>query len=154
MPLFPATPADFPVLAELVNGAYRGLGGARGWTHEADYLDGLRTTADAIAEGLTAQPGAMLLAWREADGSEAQGCVWLEPAGAGAWYLGMLSVRPELQDRRLGRTILEAAEARAGAEGAARIRLTVINIRDTLIAWYQRRGYALTGARRPRLLGT
>ncbi len=149
MPLYPATPDDFPAIAALVNGAYRGLDGQRGWTHEADYLDGLRTTAEAIAEGLDAQDGARLLVWREANSEETLGCVWLEPAGDGAWYLGMLSVRPDLQDRRLGRTILEAAEAHAGAQGAARIRLTVINIRDTLIAWYQRRGYALTGETEP-----
>ena len=27
--------------------------------------------------------------------------------------------------------------------------MTVVNVRDTLIAWYQRRGYALTGVTRP-----
>jgi len=27
--------------------------------------------------------------------------------------------------------------------------MTVVNIRDTLIAWYQRRGYVLTGETRP-----
>jgi hypothetical protein len=27
--------------------------------------------------------------------------------------------------------------------------MTVVAIRDTLIAWYQRRGYALTGETRP-----
>ena len=33
--------------------------------------------------------------------------------------------------------------------GAARIEMTVIAQRDELIAWYERRGYALTGERRP-----
>ena len=27
--------------------------------------------------------------------------------------------------------------------------MTVVHIRDTLIAWYERRGYALTGETRP-----
>ena len=27
--------------------------------------------------------------------------------------------------------------------------MTVVNVRDTLIAWYQRRGYALTGETKP-----
>jgi GNAT superfamily N-acetyltransferase len=145
MPLHPAAPSDFAAIAELVNSAYRGAGGQYGWTHEADYLHGLRTTPEAIGEGLEAQAGAMLLAWRDEDGAGIDGCVWLEPAGGDAWRLGMLSVRPDLQDRRLGRTILQAAEAHAEGLGALRIRLTVVNIRDTLIAWYQRRGYALTG---------
>ncbi len=75
------------------------------------------------------------------------GCVWLEPAGGEAWYLGLLTVRPDLQDRQLGRGLLEAAEAVAAERGARRIRMTVVNVREELIAWYRRRGYALTGER-------
>jgi GNAT superfamily N-acetyltransferase len=78
------------------------------------------------------------------------GCVWLEPVGDGvAWYLGMLTVRPHLQDRQLGRTLLGEAEAWAAQAGARRIRMTVVGIRDSLIAWYQRRGYVLTGETQP-----
>jgi ribosomal protein S18 acetylase RimI-like enzyme len=142
MPLFPAAPADLPDVVALVNGAYRGEGG---WTHEAAYLEGLRTTVDALRGDLEAQPEARLLVWRDAPDAGIAGCVWLEPAGAGTWYLGLLSVPPARQDQRLGRTILEAAEAFARERGATRMRLTVINIRDTLIAWYERRGYARTG---------
>ena len=29
------------------------------------------------------------------------------------------------------------------------MRMTVVNVRDTLIAWYQRRGYTLTGETKP-----
>jgi ribosomal protein S18 acetylase RimI-like enzyme len=63
--------------------------------------------------------------------------------------MGMLTVRPDLQDRQLGRTMLAAAETHAQAQGAQRVRMTVIQIRDTLIAWYERRGYARTGETRP-----
>jgi len=149
MPLFPAAPSDLEAVAALVNGAYRGHGGARGWTHEADYIDGLRTSAEALRADLAAQREGGLLLWRDAADVETLGCVWLEPAGADAWYLGLLSVRPDLQDRRLGRAVLQAAEAWAAGRGARRIRLTVINIRDTLIAWYERRGYARTGETQP-----
>ena len=34
-----------------------------------------------------------------------------KPANDGAWRLGMLTVRADLQDRKLGRILLEAAEA-------------------------------------------
>jgi ribosomal protein S18 acetylase RimI-like enzyme len=61
----------------------------------------------------------------------------------------MLTVRPDLQDRRLGRRLLEDAEAYVLARGARRIRMTVVAVRDTLIAWYERRGYRLTGEREP-----
>jgi hypothetical protein len=33
--------------------------------------------------------------------------------------------------------------------GARRVRTTVINTRDTLIAWYERRGYVRTGEIQP-----
>lgn len=149
MPLYPALSSDLPALAALVNGAYRGDSSRRGWTTEADYLGGQRTDADTLARDLAAQPQAVLLALREQPDSEILGCVWLEPAGDDAWYLGMLTVRPDLQAVRLGRGMLEAAEAAAQARGARRIRMTVVNVRDTLIAWYERRGYALTGETKP-----
>jgi len=63
----------------------------------------------------------------------------------GVWYLGLLTVRPDLQKMQLGRGLLAAAEDFARARGGWRIRMTVVNVRDTLIAWYQRRGYRLTG---------
>ena len=61
------------------------------------------------------------------------------------WYLGMLTVRPDLQARGLGRRMLQEAERYAAAQGARRMRMTVITVRDTLIAWYERRGYRRTG---------
>lgn len=149
MSLQPATPADLPAIAALVNSAYRGETSRQGWTTEADYLDGQRTDAATLAADLAAQPQAALLALREAPDGPILGSVWLEPAEPGVWYLGMLTVRPDLQDRRLGWGLLEAAEAFAAERGAGRIRMTVVAIRDTLIAWYQRRGYELTGETRP-----
>ena len=45
--------------------------------------------------------------------------------------------------------ILAAAEDHALALGARRAEMTVVSIRDTLIAWYERRGWRLTGEVRP-----
>ena len=143
-----ATEADLDEIVALTNWAYRGQGDQAGWTVES-YLEGQRTDAAALRADLAASPRAQLLTWRDAAG-ELNGHVWLEPLEDGAtWYLGLLSVRPDRQDRKLGRTLLAAAEAFAQSRGARRIRLTVINVRDTLIAWYERRGYALTGEVRP-----
>lgn len=87
---------------------------------------------------------------KDAEGAPPLGSVWLEPVGDGEiWYLGMLTIRPDLQDRQLGRTLLAQAEAWAAKAGARRIRMTVIGLRDSLIAWYERRGYAATGETRP-----
>ncbi len=149
MPLYPVTDIDIPAIADFVNAAYRGDSSRMGWTTEADYLDGQRTDPALLRADLAAHPGAMLLALRDAQDGPLLGCVWLEPVDGEVWYLGMLTIRPDLQARRLGRTLLCGAEAAAKERGARRIRMTVVNIRDTLIAWYLRRGYKLTGETKP-----
>jgi ribosomal protein S18 acetylase RimI-like enzyme len=143
-----ATDADLDEIAELTNWAYRGTGEVASWTVES-YLEGQRTTPDTLRADVAAKPQAHLLTWRGAAG-ELLGHFWLEPLGDGAtWYLGLLSVRPDRQDQQLGRRLLAAGEDFARSHGAGRLQMTVINVRDTLIAWYQRRGYALTGEVRP-----
>lgn len=149
MPLYPATDAEIPAIADFVNAAYRGDSSRIGWTTEADYLDGQRTDPALLRADLAARPEAILLTLRDAPDGPLLGCVWLEPVDAEAWYLGMLTVRPDLQARQLGRTLLSGAETVAKERGARRMRMTVVNIRDTLIAWYLRRGYRLTGETKP-----
>jgi ribosomal protein S18 acetylase RimI-like enzyme len=149
----PATPADFPALVTLVNSAYRGQGAQAGWTTEAGYIDGQRIDLESLRQDLADSPDAILLTLRDEADGPLLGCVWLEPDSdipdGAAWYLGMLTIRPDLQDRKLGAALLAHAEAHAAGLGAQRVRMTVVHLRDTLIAWYQRRGYALTGERKP-----
>jgi len=145
--LTPATAADHADVVALTNWAYRGTGPQASWTVES-YLAGERITAAQLRADLAAAPNARLMVWRDAAG-ELLGHVWLEPLDEATWYLGLLSVRPDRQDRKLGRRLMAAAEAFARAHGARRMRMQVINVRDTLIAWYQRRGYALTGEVKP-----
>ena len=62
----------------------------------------------------------------------------------------MFAVRPELQGGGLGKAVLREAERIAGGEWQlAKLRMTVIDVRDELIAWYQRRGYRRTGISKP-----
>ncbi len=63
--------------------------------------------------------------------------------------MGLLTVRPELQNQHLGRRLLAAAEEYARGRGAKRMRIGVLHVRDTLIAWYERRGYRATGETEP-----
>jgi ribosomal protein S18 acetylase RimI-like enzyme len=149
----PATDADIPRIVELMNRAYRGVGGgAASWSAEQAYIAGNRTTEALLREDIAANPAAALLKWVEAPGGPACGCVWLEPLedhAKGTWYLGSLCVDPDRQNGGEGRTLLAAAEAWARERGAARVRMSVINVRDTLIAWYVRRGYVPTGENAP-----
>jgi len=149
MALTPAHTHDLAEAAALINSAYRGDSARAGWTHEADYLTGTRIDEEDLIGDLARKPAARLLVWRDQPDGPILGCVWLEPEAKGLWYLGMLTVRPNLQDRKLGRTILEGAESYAKTRGARAVRMTVISIRDTLITWYARRGYRATGERQP-----
>lgn len=139
--------ADVPALHALVESAYRGDSARRGWTHEADLLDGQRTDVGALTE-LLADPTQMVLA-AEAEGALI-GCVCITNKGRGVAYLGMLSVAPERQAGGLGRRLVQAAEAAAMTRfNAERMEMTVIHSRVELIAWYERLGYAATGEQRP-----
>ena len=144
-----ATDADLDAVAALVNSGFRGDSSRAGWTTEADFLGGQRTDPALLRAELAAAPEAVLLLVRDAPGGELLASVWLDPEEADVWHLGMLTVRPDLQARQLGRTLLAEAESYAAARGARRMRLTVINVRETLSAWYQRRGYVRTGETKP-----
>jgi GNAT superfamily N-acetyltransferase len=142
-----ASPADLDALHTLVHRAYRGDAARAGWTHEADLLDGQRTDLDALTAMLEDPRQRVLLA--EAD-ARLVGCVQVSDQGNGTASLGMLSVDPALQAGGLGRALIAAAEETARtAFGAKRVEMTVIRQRGELIAYYERRGYALTGEERP-----
>ena len=142
----PCSEADAEALAALVNVAYRGVDGVGGWTNEIAMLEGPRTTPAAIAAEF-ADTGVTILGLRE--GGALLACVRLErgagQSGAPACLIGMLAVQPGLQDRGLGRLLLERAELEALGWGVRLARLSVVSVRDSLIAWYERRGYRRTG---------
>jgi ribosomal protein S18 acetylase RimI-like enzyme len=141
-----ASSADAPALKALIETAYRGDSARQGWNHEADILDDERIGREEL-EALLADPAVTILTARD---SEALiGCVAVTAKDAQLGYLGMLCVLPTLQSAGLGRRLLDAAEEHASALGLAAMEMTVIEGRDTLIAWYERRGYARTGETRP-----
>jgi DNA-binding MarR family transcriptional regulator/ribosomal protein S18 acetylase RimI-like enzyme len=147
--LTPATDADVPAVAALMNLAFRNGGPDAGWTTEADCFEGDRTSEAMLREEMASNPDATMLVWRRPSAGSLLGCVWLEPQGDGGWYLGSLTIDPREQNGGLGRKLLAAAEKWVVGQGGREIRMTVINIRDTLLAWYTRRGYTLTGETKP-----
>ena len=138
-----ATSEDLKDIAELVNGAYRGDSSRAGWTTEADFLDGQRTSAELLASEI--HDGGQILCLREEE--QLLGVVFLRrlaEKNPASCYLGMLTIRPHLQARGLGRSLLQAAEETARHWGCRRMRMSVIQIRHSLIAWYERLGYQRT----------
>lgn len=140
-----ATVADAPALNKLINSAYRGDSSKKGWTTEADLLDGTRIDEDALRD-LIQKPGTTFLLYIE--DNTILGCVELRIAGE-KLYLGTLSVNPNIQNKGIGKKLLQAGEDHARAVGCATMTMTVIDGRQTLIDWYVRHGYSLTGERKP-----
>ena len=141
-----ATAADIDAIVALVESAYRGDASRQGWTTEADFLDGRRTGADDVSACLGRERSRILLT--ERDGVMLACAHVAEEDGAG--YFGMFSVKPNLQGGGIGKHVLAEAERIAREEWKLRVmRMTVIDIRDELIAFYERRGYRRTGITKP-----
>ena len=141
-----ANDADVPALVALVTSAYRGDASRAGWTTEAEILDGERIDPEVLRADIARPRSRILLAERE---GALLACAHVaEDDGAG--YFGMFAVRPDLQGSGVGKVLLAEAERVVREEWRLpAMRMTVIDIRDTLIAFYERRGYRRTGIHKP-----
>jgi ribosomal protein S18 acetylase RimI-like enzyme len=140
-----ATIEDVSSLNKLINSAYRGESSKKGWTTEANILEGKRTTEAELIEIIQDQKNTIL---KYSENNEIIGCVLLIEK-EDELYLGMLTVSPELQNSGVGKKLMQQAEIFASALGLSKIVMTVISVREELISWYKRHGYADTGAREP-----
>jgi ribosomal protein S18 acetylase RimI-like enzyme len=141
-----ATLKDIAELEMLINGAYRGEGAKKGWTTEADILDGIRIDKERLQE-MIQKKDAVILRILD-DDHTLKGCVYLEKM-KNKMYLGMLTVSPNEQAKGIGKKLLREAEIYAQSEGCRFITMTVISVRSELIAWYEKHGYYKTGEKKP-----
>lgn len=141
-----ATEDDVDTLVELIESAYRGDASRAGWTTEADILEGQRSDPQIVLGVIKAADSRLLTV--EQDG-RVVACCQLEHRGDHA-YFGMFAVSPALQGAGLGKVIIAEAERSARETwGAREMHMTVISVRNDLIAWYERRGYRRTGEMTP-----
>ena len=141
-----ATQDDVDALVALVTSAYRGDVSRQGWTTEADLLDGNRIDPEVLRHDIERPRSLVIVA--ERDGSMLACAHIAEESGAG--YFGMFSVRPDLQGAGIGDRVLAEAERVVREEWRLpAMHMTVIDLRDELIAWYERRGYRRTGVHKP-----
>ena len=138
-----ATLQDIPALNILINSAYRGETSKKGWTTEANLLEGKRTNEEELTETIL-NPKNTILKYTE-NGQIIGSVLLVEKEHQ--LYLGMLTVSPELQNSGIGKKLLAEAENHAKALGLSSIIMTVISVREELIAWYKRHGYVDTGER-------
>ncbi|WP_166973576.1 GNAT family N-acetyltransferase [Brevibacterium atlanticum] len=138
------TEADISDYVALVSSAYRGEGSKQGWTTEADILGGQRLDVP-MAEEMLAEADSVILLVRDAQG-RAVASVYLREPENGEAYLGVLAVSPLGQGKGVGSALMNLAEAWVSERWSAHaMRMSVINKRDELIAYYERRGYERTG---------
>ncbi|AYC43233.1 GNAT family N-acetyltransferase [Streptomyces griseorubiginosus] len=141
-----ATDADVDTLVALVESAYRGDDSRAGWTTEADILEGQRTDPEGVLAVIKSPDSRLLTVERD---GRVVACCQLEHRGDYA-YFGMFAVSPTLQGGGLGKVVIAQAERLAVETwGVTEMHMTVISVRDELIAWYERRGYRRTGRMTP-----
>lgn len=141
-----ATAADIPVLVTLVTSAYRGESSRSGWTTEADLLDGARIDPDVLRADIERADSRVIVV----DAPTAPLACAHVAIEDGHGYFGMFAVDPTLQGRGTGDALLAECERIVRDEwGLPGMRMTVIDVRDALIAWYLRRGYRRTGVFKP-----
>ena len=142
-----ATAADIDAVVALVESAYRGDSSRQGWTTEANILDGQRTDAADVARLIAHEHSRVLLLGRST--GELRACAQIERQNE-VCYFGMFSVNPTEQGSGIGRAMLAEGERIARDEWqCGEMQMTVISIRDELIAWYERRGYQRSGIYKP-----
>ncbi len=125
-----AEQADIEAITRLINAAF---------AIEKFFIDGDRIQANGV-QGLS-ESGKFLLA---EDQEGIAGCVYVELRGERA-YLGLLSVSPARQGGGVGSKLVAAAEDYCRRAGCRFMDLRIVNLREELPEFYQRRGYVPTG---------
>ncbi|MBC7934867.1 MAG: GNAT family N-acetyltransferase [Rhizobacter sp.] len=137
---------DILLIVDLLNRAYRGEDSKKGWTTEAHLIAGDTRTNEASVKEAMEETGSVLLKYTN-DAHEIIGCVNLQ-THADKIYLGMFAVAPQLQGGGVGKKLLAAAGEYALQKSCTAIYMTVISVRNDLIDWYKRHGYADTGKKK------
>lgn len=161
-----ATTDDISALETLLNRCYRQ---AEGWTNEADLVAGIRTTQTELASVID-NPKHYVFVYPKTETGEREGAETGELLGSIAvelktqsdksndGYIGMFAVHPDLQGAGVGNVILQAAESFATRHllnnkslvtQPSRLTMSILSHRPELLAYYQRRGYQLTGHSEP-----
>ena len=141
-----ATLDDVDLIVALVTSAYRGDASRAGWTTAADLLEGARIDADVLRGDIARADSRVLLGERD---GRLLACAHVARDGD-AGYFGMFSVVPGLQGAGIGKRVLAECERIARDEWhLPAMRMSVIDVRDALIAFYERRGYRRTGILKP-----
>ncbi len=124
-----ATPEDMGAMIPVVNAAFA----------VEHFIEGTRTDAERMGELM--RKGEFLVAEYEA--ARVFASVYTELRGERS-YFGMLAVDPGRQGSGLGRVMVEAAENHCRARGSQWMDISVLSLREELLPFYCKLGYAET----------
>lgn len=137
-----ASLADTAEITALVNSVYRGENAKKGWTTEADFIDGIRINNAKVTEIINSKTEVIFTAVSD---NKIVGCVHLEKKDKYSLF-GMLSVDVNYQTAGIGKILITECERYTKDDwNLNEIRMKVIGRRIELIEYYKRRGYLITG---------
>lgn len=142
---------DIEQLVKLINLAYRAQSD-RSWTTEKSFVEGKRISAEQLSRDLN-QSNFELLVSENQQGSLV-GCIGLTFDNSFV-EIGTFAIDPNIQNLGYGRELLDYVEAYV-AQNYLEIQyliMYVLDVRCELIAYYQRRGYRITGHTKPYPVG-
>ena len=134
---------DVAQLVELINLAYRDQSD-RSWTTEKAFVDGTRITKEQLNIELN-QSNFELLVGENEQGSLV-GCIGLS-LNDDYIEIGTFAIDPTIQNLGYGREMLNYVEnyITQNYSSVRRLIMYVLDVRTELMAYYQRRGYQITG---------
>ena len=138
---------DVAQLVDLINLAYRAES-ERSWTTEKAFVDGTRITNEQLSEDLSRSNFKLFV------GENEQGllvaCIGLS-LDHNSVEIGTFAIDSSVQNLGYGKQMLNYVEAYV-AQSCSEVRdliMYVLDVRSELIAYYQRRGYQITGHTAP-----
>lgn len=152
-----AQPDDAPVLAKLINAAFRSEVTGQTWLYD-DQAKRIDIAPENLILGfITSEDMIMFVGTLEGEPLPVTTCFLRRPSTTGephrtpgAAWLGFLAVSPNQHKRGLGAAMLFQAEAYArDVWKTGLMELDAVNSRQELRSWYNRCGYVETGITRP-----
>lgn len=134
--------SDDEKLTDIINAAYRGLGGERRWTTEAHLVHGDRIRLQDLQAMIEEGDIELYVGYLD---EQPVGCIAVKRRGPVTEF-GTFAVDPDLHGLGYGKTLLQFAEGIARHYSDA-FQVCVVSRNADLIAFYRRRGYQETGAK-------
>ncbi|MBN2396853.1 MAG: GNAT family N-acetyltransferase [Deltaproteobacteria bacterium] len=130
-------PEDIDILTEVIRVSFRDVAGRFGLTSDNCPKHPSNCTVEWVRRDM--DRGVVYCILDEENG--AAGCVALERAEGGEWYLERLAVLPDRRRRGLGRALVEHVLAQAQRSGAVRVGIGIIAGDTDLKRWYREIGF-------------